>query len=72
FRDSVILTPASDELIEELPLSENEKSLARIILNTQIYPTDSNGRERVFEIEDILHNLNTKLVDFQSHSEGAM
>lgn len=72
FRDSVILNPATDELIEELPLTENEKSLARIILNTQIYPTDSNGRERVFEIEDILHNLNTKLIDFQSHSEGAM
>src|SRR5690606_36339075 len=72
FRDSVILNPPTDELIEELPLTENEKSLARIILNTQIYPTDSNGPARVFEIEDMLHNLNTKLVDFQSQSEGAM
>ncbi|TQR69607.1 hypothetical protein E2K73_04760 [Acinetobacter sp. RF15A] len=72
FRDSVIFTPATDELIEVLALSENEKSLAKILLNTQIYPTDSNGRERVFEIEDILHNLRGKIFDFQDNSEGAM
>ena len=43
-----------DQVIEQLPLAENEKSLAQIILNTPMYPTDSNGRDRIFEIEDIL------------------
>ena len=72
FRDSVIFTPATDELIDVLALTDNEKSLAKILLNTQIYPVDSNGRDRVFEIEDILHNLNGKIFDFQNNSEGSM
>ena len=53
-------------------MSENEKSAARIILNTQMYPTDSNGRDRNFEISDILHVLNGKIFDWQDHSEGSM
>ena len=65
-------TPATDELIDVLALTDNEKSLAKILLNTQIYPVDSNGRDRVFEIEDILHNLNGKIFDFQNNSEGSM
>ena len=72
YRDSVIFTPATDELIEVLALSDNEKALAKIILNTQMYPTDSNGRDRVFEIQDILHNLNGKVFEFQNNSEGPM
>ena len=72
FRDSVIFAPVSDELIDVLALTDNEKSLARILLNTQMYPTDSNGRDRVFEIADILHNLNGKIFEFQSNSEGPM
>ena len=72
FRDSVIFTPATDELIDVLALTDNEKSLAKILLNTQIYPVDSNGRDRVFAIEDILHNLNGKIFDFQNNSEGSM
>jgi hypothetical protein len=42
-------------LVDVLALTDNEKSLAKIVLNTQMYPTDSNGRDRIFEIEDILH-----------------
>ena len=68
----MIFTPATDELIEVLALSDNEKALAKIILNTQMYPTDSNGRDRVFEIQDILHNLNGKVFEFQNNSEGPM
>jgi hypothetical protein len=37
-----------------------------------MYPTDSNGRDRVFEIQDILHNLNGKVFEFQNNSEGPM
>lgn len=72
YRDSVIFAHATDQLVEVLALSENEKSLAKILLNTQMYPTDSNGRDRIFEIEDILHALNGKIFEFQSNSEGPM
>lgn len=34
-----------------------------------MYPEDSNGRDRTFEISDILQALNGKL-QFQSNSEG--
>lgn len=72
YRDSVIFAPLSDELIDVLALAENEKSLAKILLNTQMYPTDSNGRDREFEIADILHSLNGKIFEFQNNSEGPM
>jgi hypothetical protein len=72
FRDSVIFAPNIDEIIDVLALSENEKSLAKIVLNTQMYPTDSNGRDRIFEIQDILHNLQGKVFEFQNNSEGPM
>lgn len=67
FRDSVIFNTEPNELIDILALSENEKSLAKILLNTPIYPTDSNGRDRTFEIKDILHNLESKKVEFQNN-----
>lgn len=44
--------------------------MAKIILNTQIYPTDSNGRDRTFEIQDILHTLQNKGFDWQNPAEG--
>ncbi|APX62400.1 A1S_2505 family phage non-structural protein [Acinetobacter schindleri] len=72
FRDSIIFADPTDELIEVLAVTDSEKSLAKILLNTQMYPTDSNGRDRVFEIQDILHNLNGKVFDFQNNSEGPM
>jgi hypothetical protein len=72
FRDSIILSDQPDTLIDVLALTENEKSLAKIILNTQMYPTDSNGRDRVFEIEDILHNLQGKAFALPEQTEGAM
>jgi hypothetical protein len=37
-----------------------------------MYPTDSNGRDRAFEIEDILHVLSGKIFDFESNAEGSM
>lgn len=72
FRDAIIFATTTDNLIDVLALTENEKSLAKILLNTQMYPTDSNGRDRVFEIEDILHNLNGRIFEFQTNSEGSM
>ena len=72
FRDGVIFSENYDDLIEVLALTENEKSLARIIMNTQMFPTDSNGRDRVFEIADILHNLNAKVFDFDRKTEAPM
>ena len=72
FSDAVIFSTREEEVILQLDLSENEKSAARIILNTQTYPTDSNGRDRIFEISDILHALNGKIFEWQSNSEGPM
>ncbi len=72
FRDPVIFASNPDELIEVLALNDNEKSLAKILLNTQMYPTDSNGRDRIFEIEDILYGLKGKVFEWQSNSEGSM
>lgn len=72
FTDEVIFSSTDEDVTTTLDLSENEKSAARIILNTQMYPTDSNGRDRNFEISDILHVLSGKIFDWQDHSEGSM
>ena len=70
--DDVIFSSDIEQKIQSLDLTEAEKSLATIILNTPMYPNDSNGRDRIFEIQDILHNLNGKIFEFQSNSEGSM
>ena len=70
--DAVIFDSNVEEKIQNLDLTDAEKSLATIILNTPMYPNDSNGRDREFEIQDILHNLNGKIFEFQSNSEGSM
>lgn len=72
FRESVIFNSAPNELIDVLALTDNEKSFARILLNTPMLPTDSNGRDRVFEIEDILHNLKNQQVIFEHHAEDPL
>lgn len=73
FNDAVIFSTQNDDmLVQHLALTDNEKSLAKIILNTRMYPTDSNGRDRAFEIEDILHVLSGKIFDFESNAEGSM
>ena len=30
-----------------------------------MYPNDSNGRDRIFEIQDILHNVSTHILDLK-------
>lgn len=72
FTDAVIFSNRDEDLIHSLDLSESEKSAARILLNTQMYPTDSNGRDRIFEISDILHVLNAKIFEVKEHSEGSL
>lgn len=60
FQAEVLLSDQPENAIEQLKLSDNEKSLAKILVNTPMYPEDSNGRDRIFEIQDILHSLNSK------------
>lgn len=73
FTDEVIFNFAQDDdITEHLTLSDAEKSLARIILNTQMYPEDSNGRDRTYEISDILNALNDKVFQFVTNSEGSL
>ena len=71
-QDSVIFSDNPSETIQTLNLTEAEKSLATIVINTPMYPEDSNGRDRTFEISDILQALNGKIFEFQSNSEGPM
>lgn len=70
--DEVIFHAEPSEAIQLLPLTDAEKSLATIVVNTPMYPNDSNGRDRIFEIQDILHNLSGKIFQFKDQSEGAM
>ncbi|QIO09305.1 A1S_2505 family phage non-structural protein [Acinetobacter lanii] len=61
YQEDVILNDDAEAKIQTLELTDAEKSLATIILNTPMYPEDSNGRDRQFEIQDILHSLNAKI-----------
>lgn len=70
--DEVIFNAEPAEVIQQLDLSDAEKSLATIVVNTPMYPNDSNGRDRIFEIQDILHNLSGKIFEFKDQSEGSM
>ncbi len=68
----LILAAEPEQQIQELHLTAAEKSLATILLNTPMFPVDSNGRERDFEIQDILHTLNNKIPQFIDNDASAM
>ncbi|AMW78568.1 hypothetical protein AMD27_06510 [Acinetobacter sp. TGL-Y2] len=70
--DDVIFHAEPSEAIQLLPLTDAEKSLATIVINTPMYPNDSNGRDRIFEIQDILHNLSGKIFQFKDQTDGSM
>ena len=68
--DRIYAAQEDEHSLDQLNLTDNEISLAKIIINTQMYPNDSNGQDRTFEIEDILHNLSSKAVQFPALSES--
>lgn len=70
YQPELILSDEPDAQIQALELSDAEKSLAIIILNTPMYPEDSNGRDRIFEIQDILHSLNSQTFNFNQQDES--
>lgn len=70
--DTVVFNVEPTEEIQKLALTDAEKSLATIVINTPMYPNDSNGRDRIFEIQDIIHNLGGKIFDFKDNTEGSM
>lgn len=72
FRPDIILAQSSHTLIDVLALSADEKNLAQILLSSEIYPTDSNGRDRVFEIKDIIYHLNDKIFDLDPELEDSL
>ncbi|WP_173910317.1 hypothetical protein [Acinetobacter sp. Marseille-Q1618] len=59
-QEAVIFSEDLSQSIQALDLNEAEKSLAKIVINTPMYPTDSNGRDRSYEITDILNTLKNK------------
>ncbi|MFC2996470.1 hypothetical protein ACFODO_14620 [Acinetobacter sichuanensis] len=68
-QEDIIFSEDLDQALQNLQLTEAEKSLAKIVINTPMYPTDSNGRDRSYEISDILNTLSHKNVlqlDIQS------
>ena len=69
--EDVIFNPNPEQAIQGLNLNDAEKSLATIVINTPMYPTDSNGRDRIFEIEDIVHSLKAKIPDFNHDAESS-
>lgn len=69
YQDEVIFNDNVEKKIQQLDLTDAEKSLATIILNTPMYPEDSNGRDRIFEIQDILHNLNSRIFQIQQSDD---
>ncbi|AWL28484.1 hypothetical protein A7P53_11825 [Acinetobacter defluvii] len=61
-QEAIIFSEDLSQSIQALDLNEAEKSLAKIVINTPMYPTDSNGRDRSYEITDILNTLKNKNV----------
>lgn len=70
--EDVIFNAEPNDVIQQLPLTDAEKSLATIVLNTPMYPIDSNGRDRVFEIQDILYKLESKIIQLEQNPDGSI
>ncbi|MBU3848099.1 MAG: hypothetical protein H9855_14240 [Candidatus Acinetobacter avistercoris] len=70
--EDVIFNTEPNDVIQQLPLTDAEKSLATIVLNTPMYPIDSNGRDRVFEIQDILYKLESKMIQLEQNPDGSI
>lgn len=70
--EDVIFNTEPNDIIQQLPLTDAEKSLATIVLNTPMYPIDSNGRDRVFEIQDILYKLESKIIQLEQNPDGSI
>ncbi|WP_111858545.1 hypothetical protein [Acinetobacter sp. CFCC 10889] len=69
-QNTVIFNDDVVQAVQALDLSEAEKSLAKIVINTPMYPIDSNGRDRSYEISDILNTLKNKnVLELNSYNE---
>ena len=69
-QNTVIFNDDVVQAVQALDLSEAEKSLAKIVINTPMYPIDSNGRDRSYEISDILNTLKNKnVLELDSYNE---
>lgn len=72
FDPAIIFAEDAHSQITALPISDAEKSLANILINTPMSPEDSNGRERDFEIKDILYLLDSKIDNFKDRHQNVM
>ena len=72
FSQDLIFADSLETAFENLNLSEAEKSLANILVDTPMFPIDSNGRERIFEIQDILYHLKQQTFEFEPDSNRAL
>ena len=72
YQPTLIFSQDNSADLDALSLNENEKALAKIIFNTQMFPTDSNGRDRIFEIEDIIYHLRGKIFELSHENNNHM
>lgn len=72
FDGDLIFTATFEETLPTLDLSESEQTLAQILFETPMYPNDSNGRDRIFEIQDILYHLKGKTFEFDESTDAAL
>lgn len=69
--DDIIFNEDPNQAIQKLDLNDAEKTLATIVMNTPMYPNDSNGRDRSYEISDILNTFHQKIFHFPTDHQGA-
>ena len=72
FDGELIFSASFEETLPSLNLSESEQTLAKILFETPMYPHDSNGRDRIFEIQDILYHLKDKTFEFDASTDVAL
>lgn len=71
FSSELLFADSLETAFEQLNLNESEKKLANILIETPMFPVDSNGRERIFEIEDILYHLKDQTFQYEPKSDRA-
>lgn len=64
FSPNLIFAESIESALNSTSMTDSEKKLASILIETPMFPVDSNGRERKFEIEDILYHLKDHTFNF--------
>ncbi|MHA3104569.1 hypothetical protein [Acinetobacter sp. ANC 3791] len=69
FSEDVILADDYTEALKHTTLSREQKQIALKVLEEKMYPEDQYGRNRNYEIEDILKQINSKIFHLPPQSD---